>query len=128
MKLLVREQGSEVAKSLFAAATMLFTASIGYVEARSALGREARAGHLKGTRYDRALTELERVWLAASVVHLDRDLVARAGDVSELQGLTAGDAIHLTSALVLGDPELTFATWDEALGRAAREVGLAVAP
>ena len=128
MKLLVHEQGSDVAKSLFATATVLFTASLGYVEARSALGREARSGRLRGARYDRARAELERIWLASSVVHLDRDLVARAGDVSELQRLTAGDAIHLTSALVLGDPELTFATWDEALGRAAREVGLAVAP
>lgn len=128
MKLLAEEQGSAVAKSLFEAATEVFTASVGYVEARSALGRLARAGRVRGADRNRARAELERVWLASSVVHLDRDLVARAGDVSELQGLRAGDAIHLTSALVLDEPELVFATWDQELGRAAREAGFAVVP
>ena len=51
-----------------------------------------------------------------------------SGDTAVLSRLRAGDAIHLASALVLGDPDLVMATWDQGLGRAAREVGLAIAP
>lgn len=63
-----------------------------------------------------------------NVVQLDDRLVDRAGDIAERLRLRAGDAIHLTSALALAEPELVFATWDQALQAAAREAGLAVAP
>jgi hypothetical protein len=62
------------------------------------------------------------------VVQLDDRLVRSAGDVSEDRRLRAGDAIHLASALVVDEPELVLVTWDHELARAAREVGLAVAP
>lgn len=62
------------------------------------------------------------------MLDLELDLVERAGDVAELAGLRAGDAIHLATALRLDEPDLLFASWDGDLRRAAGELGLAVAP
>jgi predicted nucleic acid-binding protein len=83
---------------------------------------------LRGARSDQARLELERVWRDLNVVQLDDNLVRLSGDTAERLRLRAGDVIHLSSALVLADPDLVLATWDHDLGRAAREAGLAVAP
>lgn len=128
MKLLAREPDFDVVSSLLKSANHLFMASIGYVETRSALGALARDGRLRGSRGDQARLELERVWRDLNVVQLDDYLVGLSGDVTERSRLRAGDAIHLASALVVDEPELVFVTWDHELARAAREVGLAVAP
>jgi len=128
VKIVVHEPESDVARSLFETASELVSASLGYVEARSALSRLAREGRIRGAGRDRARAELERIWQIANIVDFDARLVGRAGDVSELLDLRAGDAIHLASALALEAPELVFATWDDELGRAARDAGLAVAP
>jgi len=128
VKLLAREPGFDVAVAVLGSAHRLFMASVGYVETRSALGALVREGRLRGTRGDRARLELERIWADLNVVQLDDRLVRMSGDTAVLSRLRAGDAIHLASALVLGDPDLVMATWDQDLGRAAREVGLAIAP
>jgi predicted nucleic acid-binding protein len=46
---------------------------------------------------------------------------------SEL-ALRGADAIHLASALAVGDAELLMAAWDRRLSTAARAAGLAVTP
>ena len=128
MKLLIREAGSDQASYLVESATELTSASIGYVEARSAIGRASRAGRLSAGRQGVARAELEGIWAEMTVVDLDDELVTTAGDVAETHGLGAGDAIHLAVAVALDAPLLVFASWDEALRSAAREVALAVAP
>jgi predicted nucleic acid-binding protein len=128
VKLLAREPGFDLAVALLGSAHRIFMASVGYVETRSALGALMRAGRLRGPTGDRAQLELERIWTDLNVVQLDDRLVRLSGDTAVLSGLRAGDAIHLASALVLGDPDLVLTTWDRDLGRAAREAGLAVAP
>lgn len=128
MKLVVYEQDSEVALSLFEGASRLVSASLGYVEARSALSRLSHEGHLRGTWRDRAPAELERIWRAVDVVQLDDGIVHGAGDVADLLRLRAGNAIHLASALAVAGPELVLATWDAELREAAVDAGLAVAP
>ncbi len=62
------------------------------------------------------------------MIELDDTLIRAAADAAEVLQLTAGDAIHLASALTLDEPELVFATWDAELRRAALDAGLAVAP
>lgn len=114
--------------SLFDTPNELVAASIGYVETRSALGAMTRTGRLRGPHRERARVELEEIWQDMNVVHLDDRLVGLAGDAAEGSRLRAGDAIHLTSALMVADPDLVFVTWDLELGRAAREAGLAVVP
>lgn len=103
-------------------------ASIGYVEARSALGRAARDGTLGRRLVARTTRDLAALWHELTVLELDAELVSYAGDIADHRGLRAGDAIHLAAALRLNEPDLLFATWDRALQRAAIDSGLAVTP
>jgi len=128
VKLLIRENGSETARSLFRSASELVSTSLAYIEARSALGRMEREGRLTRSGAKRARVDLEWIWAELHAVRLDDSLVLRAADATELLRLRAGDAIHVSSALSFGAPELVFATWDGELRRAALESGLAVAP
>lgn len=128
VKVLITEDGSDVASVLVESASELITASIGYVEARAALARAARDGRLPRKRRECALASLESLWEGASIVELSLDLVARAGALAEQRRLRAGDAIHLASALMFDEPDLVLASWDTELRAAAAESGLAVAP
>ena len=128
VKLLVGEDGSAAVARLAETAEEIVSASMVYVEARSALARAVRDKRLWGARRRRARTELDRVWRELNAIEVDRRLIARAGDVAEQARLRAGDAIQLASALALDEPEVVFATWDVELARAALGAGLAVAP
>jgi len=58
-------------------------------------------------------------------VELSRDLAERAGDL-EPAGLRSLDAIHLASALAVGDELDAFVTYDARQAGAARSLGLTV--
>lgn len=128
VKLVVREEGSDVASLLAEEATEIVSASLLYVEARAALARAVREGRLRGRQRTTARSELERVWDEVIAIDLGLELIRRSGEAAELAGLRAGDAIHLAAALSLEEPELLLATWDQNLARAARESGFVVAP
>jgi predicted nucleic acid-binding protein len=61
------------------------------------------------------------------LVAVDVALSRAAGDLAEQLGLRGYDAVHLASALTLGEPT-TVVTWDEELRRAAAGSGCAIAP
>jgi predicted nucleic acid-binding protein len=60
-------------------------------------------------------------------VGVDDQLARGAGKLAEDLGLRGYDAVHLATALGLGDDDSVVVTWDEDLRRAAERVGLAVA-
>jgi predicted nucleic acid-binding protein len=51
-----------------------------------------------------------------------------AGQLARVHALRGADAIHLASALVIGDPDLIVAVWDRHLHAGAQAAGLRVAP
>jgi hypothetical protein len=55
-------------------------------------------------------------------------LARSAGELAERHALRGYDALHLASALSIGDPDLVLATWDRQLARAALAAGAAVLP
>jgi len=61
------------------------------------------------------------------LVGVDVPLAREAGDLAEQLGLRGYDAVHLASALALGEPT-TVVTWDEELRRAAATSGCAISP
>jgi predicted nucleic acid-binding protein len=71
---------------------------------------------------------LESLVPRLDLIELRPPLVGLAGDLAGHHRLRAGDAIHLASAVAVGDGELVVASWDAELRRAVGEVGLAVAP
>jgi uncharacterized protein len=61
------------------------------------------------------------------LVGIDAPLAREAGELAEELALRAYDAVHLASALALGDAT-TLISWDRELRLAAAERGCAVAP
>ena len=51
-----------------------------------------------------------------------------AGQLARTHGLRGADAVHLASALVIGDPDLVFAVWDERLHPEARAAWIRFTP
>lgn len=127
VKLLVTEEGSDLADEIWDGAHRLAASRLTYVETRAALAA-ARRTQRPSSRAAKLREELEARWRGLDVLELDDAVALLAGDVSDAFGLRAGDAIHLASALTLQDPELTLASWDARLRHAAAEAGLGLAP
>jgi predicted nucleic acid-binding protein len=128
VKLLLPEVESERAKELWDAAPAPVSASFVIVEAMAALAAAQRARRVSARLATRLQGRLERLGASLLLVELNADLARAAGDLAGAFALRAGDAVHLASALALGDPEVVFVSWDDDLGRAAAEAGLPVAP
>jgi predicted nucleic acid-binding protein len=56
---------------------------------------------------------------------MDEALAREAGELADSLALRGYDAVHLASALALGDEEVALITWDRDLGAAAERMGLA---
>jgi predicted nucleic acid-binding protein len=92
---------------------------VGFVETKRAVARAGDPGDVE---------RFESDWRAFEVVEVDATLSERAAELACATGLRTLDALHLAAALALPRRELTFATWDTRLHRAAREHGLATLP
>lgn len=92
---------------------------IGYVETVRAVG-------LAGGR--RAVKRVDADWPSFDVVEVDADLSEVAAELALSAELRSLDALYLAAALVLPPEDLTLATWDTRLHKAARKQGLATLP
>lgn len=128
MKLFVPEPGREAALDLWGRASTVYASRLAYPEVRAALARAQRGGRLSPSGVRRTRQYLERRWSQVAVLEVTASVARAAGDLADRYALRAGDAVHLASALVLEDPEVTVATWDRRLARAAHDAGLPVAP
>jgi predicted nucleic acid-binding protein len=129
-KLLLAEDGSTTAGSLWKGATEPFASIVGYAELRGAVSRAARSGRITRDDYPTARLELERMWGTLAAIRLDGRLARLAGSLADRHALTALDAIHLASALSLREPgeDVAFVTFDRRLREAALAEGLTVLP
>lgn len=127
IKLVVVEGGSELAAELWGSASPAASSILVYPEGRAALGAARRLDRLGPEEHREALSAFEEICAELSAVGVDQKLAARAGEHAEDLGLRGYDAVHLATALELGDPEVVLVTWDRDLGRAAERVGLGVA-
>ena len=100
---------------------------LAYPEGRAALAAARRLDRLGKEEHRKALAAFEELYAELTTVGVDQELVARAGGYAEDLGLRGYDAVHLTTALELGDEEIVLVTWDRELARAAERVGLGIA-
>lgn len=100
---------------------------LAYPEGRAALAAARRLDRLGEEEHRDALAAFEELIADLVTVGVDQKLAARAGAHAEDLGLRGYDAVHLTTALELGDEEIVLVTWDRDLARAAGRVGLGVA-
>jgi predicted nucleic acid-binding protein len=127
IKLVVVEDGSELAAELWDSGHPAASSILAYPEGRAALAAARRQGRLDNSEHAQALTAFEELQSELVSVGVDADLARRAGEHAETLGLRGYDAVHLATALELGDEEVVVVTWDRDLAKAAQKVGLGLA-
>ena len=86
-----------------------------------------RLGRLGATEHREALAAFEEVYAELVTVGVDQELATRAGEYAETFSLRGYDAVHLATALELGDEEVVLITWDRDLAGAGERAGLGIA-
>lgn len=117
LKLVLSEPESEALGAAIRSWPDRISSTLTAIEARRAL---RRVGASDGVR-----RRLEAALDASILVRMD-DLVVRLGSDAGGVDLRALDAIHLGTALSIGDHPEAFITYDDRLARAARDAGLEV--
>lgn len=124
VKLFLREPGTETVRDLWEGAVDRVTSVATYPEARSAIASAARSRRIGEEYGDGAVAELGVRFSTMSVVVLDEQLATEAGDLAQRHALRGYDAVHLATALSVG--QALMVTWDAELAHAAGDAGLAV--
>jgi predicted nucleic acid-binding protein len=116
-----------VAAELWASVYPAASSILVYPEGRAALAAARRQSRLGEAEHAQALAVFEELQGDLIAVGVDADLARHAGKHAEGLGLRGYDAVHLATALELGDEEVVVVTWDRDLARAAERVGLGLA-
>lgn len=124
LKLLIYEDGTQVAEELWDSGTQLSSSRLLRIEARSALAIGRRLGRVMRLRDAETARMFEDLWARLIVVELTAQLSEQACELAETMELRALDAVHLASAIAVGATAMTSA--DRKLCVAAQTVGLRV--
>lgn len=116
-----------MAAELWGSAYPATSSILAYPEGRAALAAARHLDRLGEAEHRQALAAFEELYPELVTVGVDRELAMRAGEYAEDLGLRGYEAVHLATALELGDREVVLVTWDWDLARAAERVGLGVA-
>lgn len=116
-----------MAAELWGSAYPAASSILAYPEGRAALAAARRLDRLGEKEHREALAAFEELCADLVLVGVDEEIATRAGGYAENLGLRGYDAVHLATALELGDEEIVLVTWDKDLARAAERVGLGVA-
>jgi predicted nucleic acid-binding protein len=123
----IEEEGSDEAVTLWNSPFLPASSLLAYPESRAALASARRAGRLQGQRYAQSIADFESRYAGLAIVGVDEHIARSAAVQAEAFGLRGYDAVHLASALALGQEEVTLVTWDGDLADAAEALGVAVA-
>ena len=128
VKLLAEETGSDLAAELWDGCDAAVSSRLAYPEVRAALAAAARSHDLATEDVEAAQQTWSGYWASTRPVELTAAVEQHAGQLAGLHSLRGADAVHLASALAIGDTELIVAVWDRRLHAGARSAGLRVAP
>ena len=128
VKLVVEEVGSDVVAALWDGCDGALSSRLAYPEVRAALAAAGRNHDLGEADVAAAEQAWEEYWGATRPVELTLEVERHAGHLARVHALRGADAVHLASAMAIGDPEMVLAVWDQRLHAGARAVRLRVAP
>ena len=128
VKLLVEEEGSDLAAELWDGCDAAVSSRLAYPEVRAALAAAGRNHDLDPAGQAAVQHAWEEYWSATRPVELTRAVEQSAGELAARHSLRGADAVHLASALALGQPGLILAAWDRRLRDGAQAAGLAITP
>lgn len=128
VKLLAEEAGSDLAAELWDGCDAVVASRLAYPEVRAALAASARNRDITGAELDAAEHDWDGYWAAIRPVELTAAVERHAGQLARAHALRGAGAVHLASALAIGDPELIVAVWDRRLHAGAGAAGCRVVP
>lgn len=128
VKLLIDEQGSGVAATLWDGCDAAVSSRLAYPEVRAALTAAHRVGRLDSTGHFRAEELWEDYWASTRAVELTESVSRQAGHLAGERSLRGADAVHLASVLAVGTRGTLLAVWDQQLRAGARAAGVRVVP
>jgi len=128
VKLVIEEAGSTLVAQLWDGCDAALASRLAYPEVRAALAAAARNHDLSEDELRTAERAWEDFWAATRPVELTPAVEQRAGRLAREHTLRGTDAVHLASALAIGDPDLIVAVWDRRLHTAVLGTGTNVAP
>jgi predicted nucleic acid-binding protein len=128
VKLVVEETGSDLVADMWDGCDAALSSRLAYPEVRAALAAAGRNHDLDDEDLAAAEETWEEYWSAIRPVELTAEVEQQAGHLAGRHALRGADAVHLASALVIGDPDLIVAVWDQRLHAGVRAARLRVAP
>ena len=128
VKLMVEEDGSDVAAALWDGCDAAVSSRLAYPEVRAALAAAGRSHRLDPQAQGEAEVAFEEYWDATRAVELTGAIAVHAGVLAGERSLRGADAVHLASVLAIGASHTILAVWDQRLRAAAHINGLHVAP
>ena len=128
VKLVVQEDGSDLAATLWDGCDAAVSSRLAYPEVRAALAAAGRAHRLDRAEQSRAEVLWEEFWAATRTVELTETITAHAGHLASRHALRGADAVHVASLLVVGAAETLLAVWDRRLRTGAEAAGVRLAP
>jgi uncharacterized protein len=128
VKLVVDEDGSELAAALWDGCDAAVSSRLAYPEVRAALAAAARDHRIDARALRTAEDDWGNFWAATQPVELTVTVERQAGLVATTYALGGADAVHLASALAIQSADVIVAAWDRRLREGVRAAGLAVAP
>ncbi|MHB8467123.1 MAG: type II toxin-antitoxin system VapC family toxin [Acidimicrobiales bacterium] len=128
VKLLVNEEGSDLASDVWDGNDVVLSSRLAYPEVRSALASASRTGRFELAALRDVNLEWESYWRETRPIELTARVARHAGALAQAYRLSGADAVHLASALAIGTPELIVAVWDVRLRAGVRAEGLRLVP
>lgn len=128
VKLLVEEDESEIAATLWDGCDAPVSSRLAYPEVHAALAAAGRDHRLDDSARQQAVAAWDQYWTATRPVELTEAVTAHAGRLAAQHALRGADAVHLASALAVGVDEILLAAWDRRLRAGAQAAGIQVAP
>ncbi|MFV0426374.1 MAG: type II toxin-antitoxin system VapC family toxin [Beutenbergiaceae bacterium] len=125
LKLAINEVGSDQADTIWVSADAVASVSLITVEARAALAAARRGNRITSSQHESTRQELDALIEELHIVEPTNELIAQAATLAEVERLRGYDAVHLSSALVVGATILSSA--DQGLCAAAQRRGFHVA-
>lgn len=128
VKLLVEDDGSELAAGLWDGADAVVASRLAYPEVCAALAAAGRGRRLDPAGQRQAEAAWESYWSAVRAVELTDAVTTSAGRLAARHALRGADAVHLASVLAVGVQHTMLAAWDERLRAGAEATGVQVVP
>jgi predicted nucleic acid-binding protein len=128
VKLLVEEEGSDIAAMLWDGCDAAISSRLAYPEVRAALAAAGRDKRLDADAQRQAEVAWEEYWAATRPVELTETITTHAGKLAAQHALRGADAVHLASAVAVASDELLFAAWDERLRSGVEAAGIELVP